>query len=379
MRASEALKAPGDAARRESDGAVLYWTYDNATELPIMLDLKADDLGESYEWLSDYELEGTPGDDWQPLQTPLQRVSAASLLGYKHGVANAESDAAAKITELEADIANAVREAKRRDPDYPFTEDTASEAVWALGESLRGTEAANKDCHDRLAELEAQVAQERQWRVDAQELADKREEDNAALSAEVERLGEQANLYRQSIGNNFNQLAKQDATIADLTAKLAAVEKSFNESQESLAACMDGSAFVGAETTWGEIPFGHFYWQQLYGQDRVNLLVKGHRDQKLMPQKVFAYTGPATAPLPKLEQPAPTKPKCLDGVPAVLCRDEEDKEWWCHGTVSNGQVLMFRWYGGKSSWTAGFVAELTPIHHAPDAAGLAEEIREGGE
>lgn len=63
-----------------------------------------------------------------------------------------------KIRQLEAalsaaqeDISHAVREAKRRDPEYPWQLGTASEAVWALGESLLGTQAANDDLHKALA------------------------------------------------------------------------------------------------------------------------------------------------------------------------------------------------------------------------------------
>lgn len=53
----------------------------------------------------------------------------------------------------DVDINHAVKEAKRRVPDYPWTLNTASEAVWALGESLSGVKAANKDLHKMLAEL----------------------------------------------------------------------------------------------------------------------------------------------------------------------------------------------------------------------------------
>lgn len=48
---------------------------------------------------------------------------------------------------LKEDIDHAVKEAKNRVPDYPFDQNTASEAVWALGESLLGVEQANRELH----------------------------------------------------------------------------------------------------------------------------------------------------------------------------------------------------------------------------------------
>lgn len=52
---------------------------------------------------------------------------------------------AKRLAELERDHAHALAETKRRVPDYPFTQNTMSECVWALGESLIGTEAALRD------------------------------------------------------------------------------------------------------------------------------------------------------------------------------------------------------------------------------------------
>ena len=57
---------------------------------------------------------------------------------------------------LRSDVEYAMKEAKLREPDYPWSLNTATEAVWALGESMLGVMAANKDCHEKIAELEAE-------------------------------------------------------------------------------------------------------------------------------------------------------------------------------------------------------------------------------
>lgn len=57
--------------------------------------------------------------------------------------------------ELKRDVTHAVKEAKRREPDYPWELDTASECVLALGEGLAGTRAACGDWHKRCEKLEA--------------------------------------------------------------------------------------------------------------------------------------------------------------------------------------------------------------------------------
>lgn len=54
---------------------------------------------------------------------------------------------------LRDDVTHAVRCAKEYQPEYPWTQDTASEAVWALGEGLRGVGLANDDLHKELARL----------------------------------------------------------------------------------------------------------------------------------------------------------------------------------------------------------------------------------
>jgi hypothetical protein len=59
----------------------------------------------------------------------------------------------AEIAELRDDIEHAVCEAKRREPEYPWDQNTASEAVWALGESLLGTESALKHWQDENERL----------------------------------------------------------------------------------------------------------------------------------------------------------------------------------------------------------------------------------
>jgi hypothetical protein len=56
--------------------------------------------------------------------------------------------------ELQRDVNHAVSEAKRRVPDYPWDQNTASEAVWALGESLLGVSAACDDWRKRCERLE---------------------------------------------------------------------------------------------------------------------------------------------------------------------------------------------------------------------------------
>jgi hypothetical protein len=68
--------------------------------------------------------------------------------------------------ELKRDIDHAVAEAKRRVPDYPWDQNTASECVWALGESLLGVTAANDEWQEHAKKLEAErdaaVAAERE-------------------------------------------------------------------------------------------------------------------------------------------------------------------------------------------------------------------------
>lgn len=56
------------------------------------------------------------------------------------------------------DIENAVKCAKEYCPDYPWTANTASEAVWATGESLRGTEAAIASWEQELAAAHERIA-----------------------------------------------------------------------------------------------------------------------------------------------------------------------------------------------------------------------------
>lgn len=66
----------------------------------------------------------------------------------------------AENADLKADISHAMKEAKRRVPDYPFSQNTASECVWALGQSLLGINAALEewigqvyDRHELLREV----------------------------------------------------------------------------------------------------------------------------------------------------------------------------------------------------------------------------------
>lgn len=60
--------------------------------------------------------------------------------------------------EMQRDVDHAVREAKRRVPDYPWEGvATASEAVWAIGSSLEGTDAALGDWRKLCEQLIAFV------------------------------------------------------------------------------------------------------------------------------------------------------------------------------------------------------------------------------
>ena len=63
----------------------------------------------------------------------------------------------------EKDVAHAIREAKKYSPSYPWQLNTASEAVWALGQGALGIDAACGDwrkkaeaAEKRVAELEAE-------------------------------------------------------------------------------------------------------------------------------------------------------------------------------------------------------------------------------
>lgn len=82
---------------------------------------------------------------------------------------------------------------------------------------------------------------------------------------------------------------------------------------------------------------------------------------------------------------APTKPDCLDGVPAVLCEYRNDyrpmgERWWVYGAVVDGRVAGVQ--DGKTGRPAIWhLMYLTPIHHDPtDAAAeaLRSEIEGGG-
>ena len=65
----------------------------------------------------------------------------------------------ARVKELESDISHAVANAKKYAPDYPWTLNTASEAVWALGEGRNGVIQACDDWAARVAALEAENAE----------------------------------------------------------------------------------------------------------------------------------------------------------------------------------------------------------------------------
>lgn len=59
--------------------------------------------------------------------------------------------------ELQKDIAHAVNEAMKYQPDYPWERHTASEAVWACGSAFRGVSEANAELQKQLADKDAEV------------------------------------------------------------------------------------------------------------------------------------------------------------------------------------------------------------------------------
>lgn len=70
----------------------------------------------------------------------------------------------AKLDELKQQLADsqrdkehALNEAKRRCPDYPWSQNTMAEVVWALGESYSGAKAACEDLHKQLADRDRQI------------------------------------------------------------------------------------------------------------------------------------------------------------------------------------------------------------------------------
>jgi hypothetical protein len=75
----------------------------------------------------------------------------------------ADLDAATRERdELKSNVENAVRCAKEYCPNYPWTLNTASEAVWATGESYRGVSAACNDLHKDLDTLRTENAKLRE-------------------------------------------------------------------------------------------------------------------------------------------------------------------------------------------------------------------------
>lgn len=86
-------------------------------------------------------------------------------------------DRTCRVSEREADHARALAEAKRRCPDYPWSQNTMSEVVWALGESLLGVQAACDgwrkrdaererllaECRDTIRELRASLIATHEW------------------------------------------------------------------------------------------------------------------------------------------------------------------------------------------------------------------------
>lgn len=89
--------------------------------------------------------------------TPAEKV--AYLEKALEELGNTALALAHDAAESRADVDHASAEAKRRQPDFPFTQGTASEAVWALGESLLGTEAANKDWQELARKQEDQITE----------------------------------------------------------------------------------------------------------------------------------------------------------------------------------------------------------------------------
>lgn len=59
--------------------------------------------------------------------------------------------------DLKSDIAHALTEAKKYDPDYPWSLGTASEISWALGQSSLGVRAANDSWRQYTKKLEETI------------------------------------------------------------------------------------------------------------------------------------------------------------------------------------------------------------------------------
>lgn len=63
----------------------------------------------------------------------------------------------ARVREMNEDRDHALKEAKRRMPDYPWSQNTASEVVWALGEGYLGVSAAIGSWKDQSDKLKAAI------------------------------------------------------------------------------------------------------------------------------------------------------------------------------------------------------------------------------
>ena len=88
----------------------------------------------------------------------IERLRALNEDKHRHLEAyrRAATADAEEILRLRADIANAVARSKERCPDYPWHDSaTASEAAWAVGSALEGTDAARDDWRKKAGELQA--------------------------------------------------------------------------------------------------------------------------------------------------------------------------------------------------------------------------------
>jgi regulator of replication initiation timing len=96
-------------------------------------------------WDADTKSKGLPIGDFMSIMDMLRPFidDHSSLL--------ADLDAATRERDdIKSNVENAVRCAKEYCPNYPWTLNTASEAVWATGESYKGVSAARDDLHKDL-------------------------------------------------------------------------------------------------------------------------------------------------------------------------------------------------------------------------------------
>lgn len=85
-----------------------------------------------------------PGGLGQAQQAKHMAIAAVKAIGAVYeetsstDIAEAVASRDAEIERLNSDIAHAVNEGKKYQPDYPWTQNNASEVAWALGQSCMG-------------------------------------------------------------------------------------------------------------------------------------------------------------------------------------------------------------------------------------------------